>query len=129
MKTGRAIALLIAALLAVCLVSCRDKDSLTPTELFKNFYTAARNKDVAALKSMLSKSALADTEREARERGQTLDQFLSDRGRFLSPNLPELRNEKVEGDRASLEIRREGAADWRTVTFVKEDGEWKVNSN
>ena len=127
MKTRRATGLLIAVTLLACLASCGGKKTPTPTELFKNFYTAARNKDVAGLKSMMSKSALAYSEKEAREKGQSLDEFLAGRGRFLPPNMPELRNEKVEGDKATLEFRREGAANWSTASFVKEDGEWKVN--
>ena len=129
MKTRRATTLLIAVTLAAGLASCGGKKTAAPTEVFKNFYTAARNKDVAGLKSMMSRAALADTEREAQEKGQSLDEFLAARGRFLSPNLPEIRNEKVEGDKASLEFRREGAANWSTAWFVKEDGVWKVNFN
>jgi hypothetical protein len=130
MKTRQATGLLIAALLTVvCLASCGGKKASTPTELFKNFYTAARNKDVAGLKGMMSKEALADTEREAKKRGQPLDDFLAGQGQYFPPNMPEIRNEKVEGDKASLEFRREGAANWSTAWFVKEDGEWKVNFN
>ncbi len=129
MKTRQATGLLIAALLTVCLASCGGKKASTPTELFKNFYTAARSKDVAGLKGMMSKEALADTEREAKKRGQSLDDFLAGQGQYFPPNMPEIRNEKVEGDKASLEFRREGAANWSTAWFVKEDGEWKVNFN
>jgi hypothetical protein len=129
MKTRRATTVLIAVLLTVCLASCGGKKASTPTELFKNFYTAARGKDVAGLKGMMSKEALADSEREAKKRGQTLDDFLAAQGQYFPPNMPEIRNEKVEGDKASLEFRREGAANWSTARFVKEDGEWKVNFN
>jgi hypothetical protein len=129
MQTRQATALLIAALLGCALASCGGKKASTPTELFKNFYTAARNKDVAGLKSMMSRAALADTESEAQKRGQSLDDFLAGQGQFFPPNMPEIRNEKVEGDKASLEFRREGAANWSTAWFVKEDGEWKVNFN
>lgn len=128
MKIRQATALLIAALVAVASASCGKKAS-TPTELFKSFYTAAKNKDVDGLKSMMSKEALADTEREARKRGQSLDDFLAGQGQYFPPNMPEIRNEKIEGDKATLEFKREGAANWSTVRFVKEDGEWKVNFN
>jgi hypothetical protein len=129
MKTRRATGLLIAVMLAAALASCGGKKASTPTELFKNFYTAARNKDVAGLKGMMSREALADTERDAKKKGQALDDFLAAQGEYFPPNMPEIRNEKVEGDKASLEFRREGAANWSTAWFVKEDGEWKVNFN
>lgn len=129
MKTRRATTLLIAVLLTVCLASCGGKKASTPTELFKNFYTAARGKDVDGLKGMMSREALADSEREAKKRGQSLEDFLAAQGQYFPPNMPEIRNEKVEGDKATLEFRREGAANWSTARFVKEDGEWKVNFN
>jgi len=127
MKIRQATVLLIAALLALAPASCGGKKASTPTELFKSFYTAAKNKDVDGLKSMMSRAALADWEREAKRRGQSLDDFLVIQGQFFPPNMPEIRNEKVEGDRATLEFKREGAANWSTVRFVKEDGEWKVS--
>ena len=129
MKMRRVTVLLIGVTLLSCLASCGGKKASTPTELFKRFYTAARDKDVAGLKSMMSREALADTEREAKKRGQSLDDFLAAQGQYFPPNMPEIRNEKVEGDKASLEFRREGAANWSTAWFVKEDGEWKVNFN
>lgn len=129
MMTRGAPRLLVAVMLTAALASCGGKKAATPTELFKNFYTAARGKDVAALKGMMSREALADTEREAKKRGQSLDDFLAGQGQYFPPNMPEIRNEKVEGDKASLEFRREGAANWSTAWFVKEDGEWKVNFN
>ena len=129
MKTRRATTFLIAVTLTVCLASCGGKKASTPTELFKNFYTAAREKDVAGLKSMMSRAALAYAEREAKKGGQSMDDFLAAQGQLFPPNMPEIRNEKVEGDKATLEFRREGAANWSTAWFVKEDGEWKVNFN
>ena len=129
MKIRRATGLVITALLMVCLASCGGKKASTPTELFKNFYTAAKDKDAAGLKSMLSRASLAYAENEAKKNGQTLDDYLAGQGQHFPPSMPEIRNEKVEGDRATLEFRREGAANWSTARFVKEDGEWKVALN
>lgn len=128
MKLRRATALLIAALLMVASSSCGKKAS-TPTEVFKNFYTAAKNRDADGLKSMMSKASLAYAESEAQKKGQTVDDFLTAQGQFFPPNMPEIRGEKVEGDKATLEFKREGAANWSTARFVKEGGEWKVSLN
>jgi hypothetical protein len=129
MKARGATALLVAALLAVAAGSCGGKKASTPTELFKNFYTAAKSKDVDGLKSMISKASLAYAESEAKKKGQSVDEFLAEQGRYFPPNMPEIRDEKIEGDKATLEFKREGAANWSTARFVKEDGEWKVSFN
>ena len=128
MKLRRATTFLIAALLLVATPSCGKKAS-TPTELFKTFYTAAKNRDADALKSTMSRASLAYAESEAQKKGQSVDEFLAAQGQYFPPNMPEIRNEKIEGDKATLEFKREGAANWSTARFVKEDGEWKVSLN
>ena len=41
--------------------------------------------------------------------------------------MPETRNEKIDGDKATLEFKDTGGdSNWTTAHFVKEDGEWKV---
>jgi hypothetical protein len=129
MKARGATALLTAALLAVAAGSCGGKKASTPTELFKAFYTAAKNRDADSLKSTMSRASLAYAESEAKKRGQSVDEFLAAQGQYFPPNMPEIRNEKIEGDKATLEFKREGAANWSTARFVKEDGEWKVSLN
>lgn len=129
MKTRRGTALLMAALLAAALASCGGKKAATPTELFKNFYKAAKDGDAAGLKGMMSRASLAYAESEAKKQGQSVDQFLAAQGQYFPPTMPEIRGEKIEGDKATLEFKREGAANWSTARFVKEDGEWKVSLN
>jgi hypothetical protein len=129
MKTRGATALLVAALLAVAAGSCGGKKASTPTELFKNFYKAAKGGDADSLKGMMSRASLAYAEGEAQKKGQSVEDFLAAQGQYFPPNLPEIRNEKIEGDKATLEFKREGAANWSTARFVKEDGEWKVSLN
>jgi hypothetical protein len=42
------------------------------------------------------------------------------------PNeLPETRNEKMDGDKATLEIK-DKKAEWQTIHFAREDGQWKI---
>jgi hypothetical protein len=41
-------------------------------------------------------------------------------------NAPETRNEKIEGDKATLEIKDDKMDKWDTVPFVREDGQWKI---
>ena len=40
--------------------------------------------------------------------------------------LPEMRNEKIAGDRATIELRNHRTKEWEPVAFVKEKGAWKL---
>lgn len=127
MKVVRATALLIVALLAVAHASCGGKKAAAPTEVFKSFYEAARASDVSALKKLMSKESLAFAEGQARGRNQSLDVYLAGQSRSFPPGVPEVGEEKIEGDKATLRFKHEKARNWSTASFVKEDGEWKIN--
>jgi uncharacterized lipoprotein YehR (DUF1307 family) len=128
MKTRQATALLIAALMAVALTACGGKKASTPTEAFKMFYEAAKGKDVAALKKVMSKETLANMEKAAKTENKSLDDFLAEESqKGLPASAPATQNEKIEGDKATIEFKREGATTWSTASFVKEDGDWNVN--
>lgn len=131
MKTRQATALLIAALLATALAACSGgKKASTPTEAFKNFYEAAKNKDVAGLKRVMSKATLEEMEREAKGDNKSLDDFLaSESQKGLPSAMPQTGEEKIEGDKATVQFKGDKATNWSTASFVKEDGEWKVNFN
>lgn len=128
MKTRQASALLIAALMAIAFAACGGgKKASTPTEAFKLFYEATKNKDLAALKSVIAKDDLAKIETEAKSRNKSLDDYLIEASNGTPPTMPQLGEEKIEGYTATLQFKREATANWRTATFVKEDGGWKVN--
>jgi hypothetical protein len=128
MKRRQAVALSIAMLAAIMCAACGSgKKASTPTEAFKLFYEATKNKDMAALKSLIAKDNLATMEAEAKNRNKSLDDYLVDGSRAVPATLPQLGEEKIEGDRATLQFKREGATNWSTASFVKEDGGWKIN--
>lgn len=115
----------IAALLVFASMACGAK-SQTPTEGFKAFYEAAKNKDAAGLKKTISKKFLSQLESEARTMGKPFDEFLVDVD--VPPTMPEVRNEKMDGDKATLEVKGSGD-NWRPTKMVKEDGVWKLDSD
>lgn len=128
MRTRQAIALLSSALLAMALAACGGgKKASTPTEAFKLFYEATKSKDIATLKSLIAKENLASIEADAKSRNKSLDDYLSEASSGTPSTMPQLGEEKIEGDTAKLQFKREGSANWRTATFVKEDGGWKIN--
>jgi hypothetical protein len=128
MKIRQTTALLLVTLLAMAIAACGGKKASTPTEAFKSFYEAAKGKDVATLKTLMTKETLAEMEREAKGRDKTLDAFLADESqKGLPPAMPQLGEEKIEGDKATLQFKSEKSTNWSTASFVKEDGAWKIN--
>ncbi len=98
----------------------------TPTETMKSFLDALKKKDVKVIKASLSKASLAQYEKAAEAANKTLDEFiLSDEDNSMK-EMPEMRNEKIDGDSATLEVKDPDTKKWDTVPFVKEDGAWKI---
>jgi hypothetical protein len=131
MKIRQMTALLIVACLTAALAACGGgAKASTPKEAFKSFYEAAKGKDVANLKKLMSKATIAEMEREAKGENKSLDDFLAEESqKGLPPAMPELGEEKIEGDKATLQFKGEKSTNWSTVPFVKEDGAWKINFN
>jgi hypothetical protein len=119
-------AIITIALITLAAPSCQKGKS--PTASFQAFYEALKNKDVAGYKRIVSKAKLQQLETEAAAVKRSLDELIKlemDGPQGAVPDkLPETRNEKIEGDKATLEVKTKG--EWHTVQFVKEDGEWKV---
>ena len=95
---------------------------MTPTEVFKAYYDAAVKKDFAGAKKHLSKGSIDLMELGAKQSGKTFEEAMKD-----SPAqgpMPQLGNEKITGDTATVDITAEGQK--MAMPFVKENGEWKI---
>ena len=97
----------------------------SPTATFKAFYEAARDRDSAALRKTLSKGTIEFLETGAKAQNKTFEDAI--KAIDAPPTLPETRNEKIVGDKATLEAKDDKKNDWETMRFVKEDGQWKVD--
>src|ERR1043165_8597907 len=126
MRIRERLALATIALLLVALMGVACGKKSTPTETFKAFYEAAKKKDAAGIKKTLSKNLLSKLEDEAKKANKPLDERLINVS--IPDAMPETRNEKIDGDNATLEIKGRGDT-WHPMSFVKEDGEWKLDSD
>jgi hypothetical protein len=100
----------------------------SPTDAYKAAYAARNSKDVAGLKKLLSKDILEFLTMmgEADEKDKkTLDGMLKELCERPQAPTPDSRNEKINGDKATIEYLDEKGA-WQTMDFVKEDGAWKL---
>lgn len=98
--------------------------SVSPTAVFKAFYEASKNADEEALKKTISKDTLAMLEEGAKEKKKSLAQLMKESD--VPATLPETRNEKIDGDNATIEVKDDKTGAWEKFKFVKEDGQWKV---
>jgi ABC-type enterochelin transport system substrate-binding protein len=122
----RKIALLIP-LIALVFMACNKEGASSPTEAYKSFYAAAQKKDGAAMKKLVASSFLERAERKAKEKNQSVEDYLAASGGDFSNFEPEPRNEHLSGDTATLDVKVKEAngGQWISLNFVKEGG-WKI---
>ena len=97
----------------------------TPTDAYKTAFAARQKKDVNGLKQVLSKKMLDFFTEMGADEKKTLDDELKELAEQPQAASAEARNEKIEGDRATLEYLDERGK-WKPMAFVKETGEWKL---
>jgi len=79
------------------------------------------------MKALLSKGSLDLIERSARTQGTTTDELLRREASVKIQNAPETRNEKIEGETATVEVKNETTGEFdMKMPFVREDGTWKI---
>lgn len=127
MRFTKSIALATALAIIIAGPACSRFGS-SPTATLKAFYEATQKKDAEGIKKTLSKGTLEMLEGFAKAQGKTLDESLKSglANDTSSDKMPESRNEKIEGDKATLEVKNDKTGTWETVPFVKEDGMWKI---
>jgi hypothetical protein len=113
--------------LAVIAPACSGQASsaqsgASPTATMNAYYDALKTKDVEAVKKTVSKGSLKVLE----SAGVPAERVFQPMMEGLPDARPATRNEKIDGERATLEVRDEKRGRWDTVAFVKEDGAWKI---
>ncbi|MGB7069321.1 MAG: hypothetical protein WBD22_07485 [Pyrinomonadaceae bacterium] len=109
-------------------ISCSGTtEPATPTKTFKTYILAAKEKDTTTMKLLLSSETLKMHELEAKAQNITLDDLVKNETLFTEGQKTiEYRNEKIDGDRATLEMKTSFGT-WETVPFVFEGSEWKID--
>jgi len=117
--------LILASLMALSCSSEKKPD--TPIESFKAYITAVKQKNTTKMKMLLSSESIKMHEQEAKAQNVTLDDIVKRETLFAEgQKTVEFRNEKIEGDKATLEVKNSFGS-WETVPFVREEDEWKID--
>lgn len=99
----------------------------SPLETYRTYVKAVKQKDTTAMKLLLSNESLRMHEQEARSQNTTVDEIVKRESLFDdSLNRVEYRNETIDGERATLEIKNTYGK-WETIPFVFEDNQWKID--
>jgi uncharacterized lipoprotein len=118
------IVFLSAALGAAC--SAESKPD-TPVETFKTYVTAVKLKDTTKMKLLLSSESIKMHEQEARAQSVTLDDIVQRDPLIMDgQKVVEFRNEKIEGETATLEVK-DSFGTWTILPFVREENGWKID--
>lgn len=114
--------------LTAFLLACGAGEKLsTPLETLKAYTQAIKKKDTTAMKLLLSDASLKMAEQEGKAQGRTLDDVVKNETLFSeSQKQLKFRNEKIDGDRATIEVENSFGS-WDAVPFVKEEGTWKID--
>ena len=99
----------------------------TLAPVLAGYYAALNKRDEDGTKKFLSQAALKYWEAEAKTEKKTAFAYLLESEEPLNEKR-EIRNEKVEGDKAFAEIKGGSLGVWTATMFVKENGEWKFAS-
>lgn len=117
----------VVLLVMASLSSCGGSRELSPVDTFKEYVKAIKKKDTTTMKLLLSKATMKMHEQEAKAQNTTVDDVVK-RETLFSENQTtvEYRNEKIEGDKATLEVKNSYGS-WETVPFVREENQWKID--
>lgn len=106
-------------------VGDKINDAPTLAPVVHAYYDALRTKNSAALKDVLSAAFLAKNMEHMKEDGaKDLATYMAEFDTI--PDKPmEVRNERFDGNKASVELLGGGYGKWTAFELVKEDGKWK----
>jgi hypothetical protein len=100
----------------------------SPTDAYKKLYAAVKAKDTEAIKSVMTKGSLDFAKSNAARTNQTMEQILANgfTATTFSPSLPQIRDERINGDMGAVEVFNSKDNRWEDLPFIREDGTWKL---
>lgn len=103
-------------------------DAPTLGPVVRAYYEALKKKDDALLKSVISQAVLRQLETDMKAEKKTGLAAYAAESDIQPVNGIEVRNEKIEGDKGTAELKGGTYVSWIAVGFVKEDGKWKMSN-
>ena len=100
----------------------------SPTGAYKRLYAAVKAKDVEGIKAAMSKKSIEFAKMAGGQQNKPLEKVLENgfTGTTFSDSLPQIRDERVNGDMGAVEVHNDKDNKWEDLPFVREDGAWKL---
>ena len=102
------------------------KANAEPKDAVKAFVDALKAKDANAVKSALSEKTNKMLALQEKMSGMSVVDVFSKDGFDGLPSEPETRNPKIDGEKATLEVKDKKDDKWSEIPLVKENGSWKL---
>jgi hypothetical protein len=101
-------------------------DPNTPTGAYKAAYAARKACDLQKMKKLFAKDAIEFLTEIGKVGKKSLDEMIKEMCANPQGDTDETRNEKVDGNRATLEYKTD-KGEWQTMDLAKEEGVWKLS--
>ncbi len=99
----------------------------SPTEAYKQLYAAVKSKNTETIKQTMSKKTQEFAETVAARQNSPVEKVFENgfTASTFAETLPEIRDERINGDMGSVEVWNAKDSIWEDLPFVQEDGSWK----
>lgn len=100
----------------------------TPTAAYQRLYSAVKSKNTDAIKREMTKKTLDFAQSVAARQNSPIEKVFENgfTATTFADSLPEIRDERVNGDMGAVEVYNSKDRRWEDLPFVKEDGFWKL---
>lgn len=109
-------------------VAAKENDAPTLGPVVQTYYEALKKKDDALLKTVLSQAFIKEIEEGMKDEKKTgMAAYMAETDR-TEPAV-EVRNEKINGDKGTAELKGGSYVNWSTINFINEGGKWKMTNS
>lgn len=100
----------------------------TPTESYKKLYAAVKSKNVESIKQLMTQTTQEFAVMAAERNNAPIEKVYENgfTATTFSESLPEIRDERINGDNGAVEVWNARENKWDDLPFVKDPGGWKL---
>jgi len=109
-------------------LACEPTGGSPITAAYQQLYAAVKSKDTEKIKAVLSKKTHEFAEMVAGRQNQPIEKVFENgfTATTFAESLPEIRDERISGEFAAVEVWNAKDKRWEDLGFVMEDGTWKL---
>ena len=100
----------------------------SPTEAYKRLFEAVKAKNTDAIKQSMSRQTQEFAVAVAQRQNTPIEKVFENgfTATTFSETLPQMRDERIEGNNGALEVWNSKESKWEDLPFIKEDSGWKL---